>query len=365
MEKSERCGFVLSVCGEAALNDLATALRDRALPPIFLPPGEDDGAAHTLYHQCLAGLEADLLLRSPEELERLSETLPSDLVGVPIAGALLEETVSELYLAFRPGELSPPSREDRVFRQHPDLLDRVDEDGLLDLAGLDARPSTIIHGGSALHYHPLLRRHFTSHVNDSLVQTLLTIGGDRANCLRIAVDAEHLMPAAEFRPYFERDFWFGPPLSRDALDDPRAVGVTVHGDPEQGLLHEYPRLFVDWRLDKEGRKVVQLEELSDHDSASRGSFRILRYLHAIRDIERGVFVHCDGAVRAYDTPAYARRVESMFVTGRQSATHYRKLFRVDGVITTDQWSNVVAQWFRHNHLVMEYLGSIRSDAEPR
>lgn len=306
-----------------------------------------------------------MVLRSPEEIKRLSESLPSDLLGVPVAGALLEETVSELYSAFRPGELSPPSREDRVFRQHPDLLDRVDEDGLLDLAGLDARPSTIIHEGSALHYHPLLRRHFTSHVNDGLVQTLLTIGGDRANCLRVAVDADHLMPAAEFRPYFERDFWFGPPLSRDALDDPRAVGVTVHGDPEQGFLHEYPRLFVDWRLNKEGRKVVQLEELSDHHSASRGGFRILRYLHAIRDIQRGVFVHCDGAVRAYDAPAYARRVERMFVTERQSATHYRKLFRVDGVITTDQWSNVVAQWFRHNHLVIEYLASIRSDVELR
>ncbi len=41
------------------------------------------------------------------------------------------------------------------------------------------------------------------------------------------------------------------------------------------------------------------EELSVDPSASRAGLRLPRYLHAIRDIERGVFSHCDGAVRAY------------------------------------------------------------------
>lgn len=53
------------------------------------------------------------------------------------------------------------------------------------------------------------------------------------------------MPVAEFREYMELDHWFGPPLAAGVLDDPNKVGVTAHGDPEDGLMHEYPRLFVD------------------------------------------------------------------------------------------------------------------------
>lgn len=114
-------------------------------------------------------------------------------------------------------------------------------------------------------------------------------------------------------------------------------------------------MFVDWRLDKEGRKVVQIEELSDHAGAEQAGLRLLRYLHAIRDIERGIFIHCDGAVRAYTPEQYEDRKSKLYVTGRPSASRYRKLFRLDGLISTETWSNVTAQWFRHNRLILEYL----------
>jgi hypothetical protein len=86
--------------------------------------------------------------------------------------------------------------------------------------------------------------------------------------------------------------------------------------------------------------------------------RLLRYLHAIRDIERGVFIHCDGAVRAYTPERYETRAAKNYMTGRESAGRYRKVFRLDGAIETDVWSSIAARWFRGNRLMKEYLDSL-------
>lgn len=108
-------------------------------------------------------------------------------------------------------------------------------------------------------------------------------------------------------------------------------------------------------MDKDGNKVVQIEELSDHPGSYVGGYRVLRYLHAIRDICTGVFLHCDGAVRAHRPDEYEVREMRDFITGRASSSRYRKLFRVDGTIATDDWRNITAQWFKHNRLILEYL----------
>lgn len=85
--------------------------------------------------------------------------------------------------------------------------------------------------------------------------------------------------------------------------------------------------------------MVQIEELCEHQSARQGGLRPSRYLHAIRDTKRGVFVHCDGAVRGYTEEEYALRAQRAYVTGRQSASRYRKLFRIDGAITASEWGD--------------------------
>ncbi len=46
------------------------------------------------------------------------------------------------------------------------------------------------------------------------------------------------------------------------------------------------------------------------------------------------------------------------MTGRESAGRYRKVFRLDGNIETDAWSNIAARWFRGNRLMKEYLDSL-------
>jgi len=43
---------------------------------------------------------------------------------------------------------------------------------------------------------------------------------------------------------------------------------------------------------------------------------------------------------------------------RGRSTRYRKVFRLDGTISTDDWSLVASLWFRGNQLILEYLGGL-------
>lgn len=107
-------------------------------------------------------------------------------------------------------------------------------------------------------------------------------------------------------------------------------------------------------------KTIEIEELVpvDDDGAD---LVLARYLHAIRDTSQRRFVHCDGAVKAYKREGYPRVAEQF--AGRGKGHHYRKVFRMDGEIQTDHWSNVAALWFRGNRLVLEYLSGL-GQAEP-
>ena len=50
------------------------------------------------------------------------------------------------------------------------------------------------------------------------------------------------------------------------------------------------------------------------------------------------------------------------MTGRESAGRYRKVFRLDGDIETDAWSDIAARWFRGNRLMTEFLNSLSAQA---
>jgi hypothetical protein len=259
-----------------------------------------------------------------------------------------------------------PDPASRVFSALPSLRDLVDDDGLLDCTALAVTDQTILVDGHSLHYHQLLRRHFTSHINDSLIGTLVECASSGAARLRLAIDDRRLQAAADFSEYMEKDYWYGPPLTSEWLDNPYTAGRVVHENPAgDDSWDGYRRFTALWHGAEAGHKVVQMEELvtSASSDAFGVSYRkdcpyvLLRYLHAIRDIETGVFVHCDGAVRAYDEAAYATRIEEDLPPSTR-ATRYRKVFRLDGRIETDTWSEIVARWFRHNQLALEYLKTL-------
>ena len=360
--------LVRRVCG-SLLDDLIFAMRDHLAQPGMLPPSDDTSARQPAlalaYDQCAHRLKEHLTAMPLDEVSELRDWLPWHLAEVEdrhLLVAILEVATLDGFYNFDPAVFSAADPLDRLYLNHPELAAHTDKDGLLRVANYDAQPQVLFHGGSAVPYHPFLRRHFDGNVNDALIQTLLAVASNGTAALRLALNEQHFMAASAFSAYFERDHWWGPPLSHEVLDNPHHVGVTVHGDPKSGLMHEYPRLYVDWSMNKEGQKVVQIEELSDHPGSSRAGLRLVRYLHAIRDIEQGFFIHCDGAVRAYTSEQYETRTSKNYMTGRESATRYRKVFRIDGTIDTDAWSNIAARWFRGNLLMKEYLDGLAAGA---
>jgi hypothetical protein len=201
-------------------------------------------------------------------------------------------------------------------------------------------------------------------MNDPLMTKLLQVGARPGNSLRVAIDERRLTTPAAMVRTIEEDFWHGPRLTEGWLDDRNAVGRTVHRYPDGEFKRElgYDAVFAYWRMSDEG-KVLQLEELTRPEAELGeelqmvGDLHGLRYLHSIRDLEVGTFIHCDGAVRAYDEVSFeAREAEEM--PAKTRATHYRKVFRLDGDIPTNEWADIVVKWFRGNGLVGEYLAGL-------
>jgi hypothetical protein len=77
-------------------------------------------------------------------------------------------------------------------------------------------------------------------------------------------------------------------------------------------------------------------------------------------MQKGVFRHFDGAVKVYLKDEYAERM------GRRlphKDSHAKlKLFRSDGEIESDVWSNLTLLFFRGNELVLEYFDPERYQA---
>lgn len=360
--------WVRGVLG-ALLGDLVVAMRDHVSPPLTLPPSEHAASQApklaAAYNACARVLERRFL-ENPAEVAEVRETLPwhlADPKDEHLVAALLEAATFSEYYAFDNAIFEAKDPTTRLYAAHPDLLKDTDDDGLLHTAEREVTSQVLFHRSSAIPFHRFLCRNFAGHVNDTLIQTLLQASEGGAATLRLALNEQHFMAKSAFNPYFEKDYWFGPPLSATVLDDPYKVGTTVHADLRSGLMHEYPRLYVQWAMDKEGRKVLQIEELSEESGSKQGGYRLLRYLHAIRDIQIGTFIHCDGAVRAYTPEQYECRRSKEFVTGRESASRYRKVFRLDGSIGADVWSNIAAGWFRGNMLMAEYLQRLSSTSD--
>lgn len=367
--QSQATTITEELIGGEALHRLAQGMLDHEIPPAFLwrgivPPLNVEAEA----------LQAKLEL-AVESNGKMS-AVRSVLAGMPgldrdPTKALLQLATSHAYFEIPETLLGLPSKTSRVFSAIPQLAGRLDDRGLVHLTDLRATPRAVLLDGYALSYHQLLRRGFGSHVNDALLDYLLRLRRQMGLELRAAIDERRLRLAKDYREWVERDYWFGPHLTEEVLDaiDPKPT-TLVHrwADPDD------PRRLFDTseeftvRLTLDGRiRTVEAEELVvPRRAASGSSFILVRYLHAQRDISRRVFIHCDGAVRAYLPETYERRrnLQGLPRNDKDLVSRYRKLFRVDGDIATDEWSQIVALWFRGNHLALEALEGLATNSSP-
>ena len=341
--------------------ELLQVMVDLAVPPIFLT-ADDRPRLVEIRERALTELRA-WVASHPDHAAALVDLLPDVMVLPDPAESLIETAPWDDYFRLPSSTFEPPSPSSPVYAEMPALLALADDDGLLDVRDLDARPHGVFVGELSLHYHQLLRRNFNSNIHYDLIGTVLALAEqNRGNRVRIAVDERRLRRRDEHKEFEERDYWYGPPLDEAKLDDLISVGETVHGDPQCGrsIRCPYWALSIRWTRNERPLKSVAIEEFLPLDEQSSAPI-LARYLHAIRDTERRVFVHCDAAVKAYDQSTYPADLSAF--ARRAKGLHYRKVFRLDGSLTTAEWSQLTALWFRGNPLVLEYLAG-SPPAEP-
>lgn len=64
-------------------------------------------------------------------------------------------------------------------------------------------------------------------------------------------------------------------------------------------------------------------------------------------------------MKAYAADTYPRTAADFPYRARSD--RYRKVFRLDGDIPTDEWAEIVPMWFRGNLLILEYLNELGAE----
>lgn len=243
-------------------DELLGVMIDLATPPIFLMV--DDRPRLTDVRDRAATRLRAWVTDHPDESAALVDLLPQVMQLPDAAESLLETAPWDDYFHLPPSTFGLPTGSEPVFSALPFLLDRADDDGLLDVEGLDARPHGLLVDGFSLHYHQLLRRGFGSNIHCRSA-TRRAAPSSRAICTR---------------------------------------SVTPSGIP------------------------------SCTATAQSKAY--------------------DRAVYPTDLGDFPRRGKGL---------HYRKVFRLDGRLSANEWSHVTALWFSGNGLVLEYLTGL-TKADP-
>src|SRR5205814_1164866 len=82
-----------------------------------------------------------------------------------------------------------------------------------------------------------------------------------------------------------------------------------------------------------------------------------RELHAERDTKLRRFTHVDGKVCCYPAEAYAPSLTAVNAAPGKPAKS-RKLWRVDGPLTDEEWATLVGLHFRGNDLIAEHFAEV-------
>jgi hypothetical protein len=360
----EAAALVASLVGDDRLDDIVAKMLDHDAFPTFLWRDQPEPVA------------ADAVALAEDLRPKLADLGEMDLGGLDDPRLtlvldpdppkrLLQLATTPRFRAIPRTLLDPPARTSKVLTAIPWLRDHIDDRGLLELVdGVEPQPDVVFIRDWAVPYHQFLRRGFGARVNDALTGELLKAHAAGAN-VRVAIDERRMLARADYRRYLERDYWNGPPINANMLDDPSRRGVEIlqHGWPigkERFLGNVEEHLSLRTYL-RGTTRTIEIEEITLPTLLRESEFQLVRYLHAERDIHERQFTHVDGAVRFYDRAVYEARRGVRWPTGPVDAPiGRRKVFRVDGEISTTAWVEIVAQWFRGSELLLEALAELAS-----
>lgn len=170
----------------------------------------------------------------------------------------------------------------------------------------------------------------------------------------------------EPRPYFEADAWFGAPFKKEIsqIED----GTIKYRPPIHQKTNFVRRLYnnnysLDMKWSTKGNiKTFQLSEFKDESVTISLEGQIshpVRYVHAEYNLSTNCFQHFDGAIHFYNRNHYLKKRNSDLDYELKYGTNFKakskKLFRLDGSISVEQWSNLTTHFLHGNPLIMEYF----------
>ena len=235
----------------------------------------------------------------------------------------------------------------------PSLWAKRDDDGLIPIKELDAvSPGIYKYGEYLLYAHPYFRRSL-SRLNSLNIPFLMRLQSNIENA-KIALDPDMLGLLGTQTEWREYAYWWGPKFNEDLSSIP--LGLTRHENTHyNALTSPIIRTECGWYI-QNGIRTFECEEITDVKNIFNSSdIYGCRYVHSMQHADKDAPHHLDGAIRAYTDEKMLVRMELSMDKAERNTT-YTKLWRIDGIIETHMWKELITHYYRDNPLVGEYFG---------
>lgn len=216
--------------------------------------------------------------------------------------------------------------------------------------------------------HPFFRRSYSLKNNYAphFLSVFLRYASSCSNSTLLALDENRVRIDVDGGGYMERDTWYGAPFDQN-ISQISDGNVKLAVPPEFDDLDR--RLFcssvvsMSIRWSTSGNiKTFYAESFKDSDvliEYADDLFHPAKYIHAEYDLTRECFTHMDGAIHMYGETEYLERVHSDINHNDKSDFQIKgkskKLFRIDGEIKQEDWSNLCCHFMAKNPLMIEYF----------
>lgn len=257
-----------------------------------------------------------------------------------------------------------------------DLVDTIelDKDALVDWSSFknegvfDIQSSGYLFGEKfSLFANRLFRRGFypTANYAPNFLNVFWGLNIPRTTSY-LSLDLDRVRVGNDHRIYFESDTWFGPKFCDDiSLIKDGVSKLRPPLDIDESLLsfffNDAYSLDIKWST-KGNIKTFQLLEFFNGNITVNQVGETLypaRYIHAEFDLNKGLFVHFDGAVQFFTESEYYLRRDSDFNHDNKSSNQvkgkYEKLFKINGEIQVKDWLSLCGQFCTSNPLIIEYF----------
>jgi hypothetical protein len=189
---------------------------------------------------------------------------------------------------------------------------------------------------------------------------------DNGNSSRyLALDDDRVRIDVDGPVCMERDTWFGAPFDKNVASIPASIAklrppATAERINSTFFADAYC-LDIKWTDGKYVKSFQALELKSETVTIEHQgrTYHPARYVHAEFDISEGSFRHFDGAIQYLSEEEYRQRRDSDFNHNAKSRSHLkahsRKLFKINGKIEVNEWSELFCQFLAGNPLAVEYI----------